>query len=300
MFGSDVLEIAIGLVLTYALLALLSTAMVEFVSRFLGKRSKTLEQGIRNLLDDPAGIGLAREFYSHPLIKGFGFNRGRRGFLRKAGKPSYIEAKHFATVLFDTILPPGSKSPNTFNEVRDAASAIPGVEVRRELLNLIDAAEGNLAQARKNVEEWFDAGMDRVSGWYKRNIQIFALVAAVIVTVGLNADTIVISDSLANDPTNREAIVAAAEFLTSEDFRDEEVFDQKVTETIDELGLEFGWFRDGSFEPYSEGQRWYGKAIGLLITAIAVSLGAPFWFDTLAKLGSLRAAGRPPQKAAPS
>ena len=94
--------------------------------------------------------------------------------------------------------------------------------------------------------------------------------------------------------------MATAENLKLEDFADAEVFDKRVTEKIDELGLQFGWFRDGSFEPYSENQRWYGKAIGLLITAIAVSLGAPFWFDVLGKIGSLRAAGRPPQRAAPS
>ena len=32
-----------------------------------------------------------------------------------------------------------------------------------------------------------------------------------------------------------------------------------------------------------------------LLTAAAVSFGAPFWFDALSKLGSLRTAGRPPE-----
>jgi hypothetical protein len=33
---------------------------------------------------------------------------------------------------------------------------------------------------------------------------------------------------------------------------------------------------------------------GWLLTAVAVSFGAPFWFDALNKLGSLRTAGRRP------
>ena len=36
---------------------------------------------------------------------------------------------------------------------------------------------------------------------------------------------------------------------------------------------------------------WLIKLLGLLITVLALSLGAPFWFDALTKLGSLRQAG---------
>ncbi|HEV7589746.1 MAG TPA: hypothetical protein VGO40_16645 [Longimicrobium sp.] len=38
------------------------------------------------------------------------------------------------------------------------------------------------------------------------------------------------------------------------------------------------------------------KLLGLLITAIAVSLGAPFWFDMLNKIINIRAAGRAPDE----
>jgi hypothetical protein len=37
------------------------------------------------------------------------------------------------------------------------------------------------------------------------------------------------------------------------------------------------------------------RLLGWLITAAAVSFGAPFWFDALSKLGSLRTAGARPQ-----
>jgi hypothetical protein len=41
-------------------------------------------------------------------------------------------------------------------------------------------------------------------------------------------------------------------------------------------------------------EEWRLKILGLLITIAAVSQGAPFWFDLLSKLASLRAAGQPP------
>lgn len=38
----------------------------------------------------------------------------------------------------------------------------------------------------------------------------------------------------------------------------------------------------------------FAKLVGLLMTALAISLGAPFWFDTLNKVISIRTAGRSP------
>ena len=36
------------------------------------------------------------------------------------------------------------------------------------------------------------------------------------------------------------------------------------------------------------------KLVGWAITAFAVLFGAPFWFEALSRLGSLRSAGTPP------
>ena len=40
--------------------------------------------------------------------------------------------------------------------------------------------------------------------------------------------------------------------------------------------------------------RWIVKIFGLLMTGFAISLGAPFWFDMLNKVISIRSAGRSP------
>jgi hypothetical protein len=41
---------------------------------------------------------------------------------------------------------------------------------------------------------------------------------------------------------------------------------------------------------------WLKKFGGWLITGLAVSMGAPFWFETLNKLVNLRGAGANPSK----
>jgi len=52
------------------------------------------------------------------------------------------------------------------------------------------------------------------------------------------------------------------------------------------MGL--GW--NNGFLYYNEGQDWTWF-FGWLITALSISLGAPFWFDLLSKLVKLRGTG---------
>jgi len=74
-------------------------------------------------------------------------------------------------------------------------------QVKTTLVALIDDAGNDLKKARENVERWYDDAMDRVSGWYKRKMQVFILVWALAVTLSVNADTILIANTLAHDAT---------------------------------------------------------------------------------------------------
>ena len=65
---------------------------------------------------------------------------------------------------------------------------------------------------------------------------------------------------------------------------------------LSKLGLPLGW----STLP-EDATGWIKKVIGLLITTLAVSLGAPFWFDVLKNFSNLRSSGPPPDtKTAPA
>jgi len=62
------------------------------------------------------------------------------------------------------------------------------------------------------------------------------------------------------------------------------------------LGLPIGWgSADLPPEDATAGenlQYWISKVFGLLLTALAISLGAPFWFDVLRKVSMIRSSGR--------
>ena len=102
MFGSDILEIAIGLVFLYFLLSLLCLTVTELLARIFAMRASTLEQAIRNILSEKGG-SVFEEFYSHPLIKKLSLENAGHGIGQGNGKPSYISPSAFSLVLIDII-----------------------------------------------------------------------------------------------------------------------------------------------------------------------------------------------------
>ena len=69
-------------------------------------------------------------------------------------------------------------------------------------------------------------------------------------------------------------------------------------DSLEELQLPIGWAVE---QQPDDGWDWFltvwRKAIGLVLTAAAVTLGAPFWFDLLGKVARVRSAGARPAKA---
>jgi hypothetical protein len=301
MFGSTALEIAIGLIFVYILLSLLCSALNELLEVFLKFRAKDLEKGIRTLLNDPRGEGLAGAVFQHPLIKGLA-QEGRR--------PSYIPARTFVLVLWNLIYPsdlnqsPASISgPNQLQALRAGLNEkYLNPDVRVALLALIDEAGNNINQARGNIEEWYNDAMDRVSGGYKRRTHIILLVLGLAMSAALNADSIYIANTLAQDDVLRNSVMAVAENYArttppaGSDISPTDKIRQ-IRGQINQLGLPIGWgsATDQRAIP-DNAYGWYLKILGLFLTALAISLGAPFWFDLLNRFVVVRSTVKPHEK----
>jgi hypothetical protein len=69
-------------------------------------------------------------------------------------------------------------------------------------------------------------------------------------------------------------------------------------DNLQQLQLPLGWApKTATSDPRripSQRGEWIAKVVGLLITAAALTFGAPFWFDLLKKIVSLRSSGSPP------
>lgn len=294
MFGSAILDVAIGLVSIFLFLSLIGTAINEWISGILGMRAKNLEDGIRNLLNDPEGNGLTRTFYNHPLIKSL--TRGKE-------KPSYIPSRVFALTLMDILAPADpQKGSTTIDQLRKSVDQIQNEALRKNILIQLDEAGDNINQARQNIEQWFDDGMERVSGWYKRKIQWITLGYALLITIFLNVDTLAVTNSLYRDPTLRAALVAAAQEIAKQPIsepstkRAEETV-KGIKEELEKIKLPIGWPTASTTEiplrmTFFD---WIIRICGWITTTFAVTLGAPFWFDLLNKFINIRSSGVKPR-----
>jgi triacylglycerol lipase len=172
---------------------------------------------------------------------------------------------------------------------------------------------------RRSIEKLYNEAMERLKGQYKRRTQAWLFGIGLFVTLLLNADTIrtvyVLStnDSLRTATATYAATLAAdtnalakvstnvfeatnTNEVTAAQIRTNVLNQINKLQNLQQLGFPLGWGDEFSstlnYEPYEESS-WIilFKAIGLLMTAFAISMGAPFWYDLLNRLASLRGSG---------
>jgi hypothetical protein len=188
-----IVEVAIGVIFVYLMLALLVAATNEVVASLLGLRARTLARAIAALFgEDGRQPGPRTEaFYRHPLI--MALSGGRR--------PSYIPPATFAAV-----------APEVLSAGGDSAQTGDGSAGRLSAVGLTLPADGK--PDAKALEVLFQATMDRAVGWYKRQLQVLTLAVSFVVVLLSNADTIQIANALWTAPTLRASVVEAAQRRT--------------------------------------------------------------------------------------
>jgi len=289
-----ILEVTIGLVVTWLIISMAASQIQEAIIEALGWRSKFLEDRLLEMFNDPA---LVEKFYKHPLIATLSV----KTFWGKTRKPTDIPNPIFAKAAVDIFLnagkpenevPANSMSldkmrQNTKESVaqlkqaknEDLANAI------TYLLPNLDVAatefEKKLVEYRGNVESWFDTTMVQATKLYRTYASAIALGLGIGLALVFNVDSVEIVNQLWRDPVLRQTIVAQAENISPDD-------SASIAETkarLDALSLPVGWNQE---KVPTDSRAWAIKGLGIFLTGVAASLGSPFWFDILNKLLGLK------------
>jgi hypothetical protein len=374
MSQNAAIDIAIGLVLMYLLLSLSCTVINEYIAARLNLRSKSLEVGLQQLLDDPA---LRDAFYEHGLVAGTknALTKAREMSLAgpaqtaqpaaaaaapppaagvqavqpaagaQAAQPAAVPARptaatqsgqHPAYVSTNTFVlglvgglcakqfAPGQSIPS-FADVQTAIQNLPPSNIKDALVTSLTVAQGNFDQFRQHVATWFDDSMDRLSGAYRRHLKFISIVVGCVVAVILNADTFAVGRALWSDAALRAQMVqVAGETLKAKPStgptsmqtpnaqpgqpsnvntaQTESPSLGQIQEKFNDADkllrpLPIGWsLMKSETQATTSGWFWPLKVLGLFVTGLALSFGAPFWFDTLSKFMNVRAAGVKPQR----
>ncbi len=311
------IDVAIGLMLVYLLLALVVSKTQEYVASALGWRAKQLYTAIEQLLGgagatEPqragnptpsAAVPFIAALYANPRISSL---QKHSGLVRGKG-PSYITSKTFALSLL-TILK-GDETITTATNIGPALvkaeeliAAVPESHpFRPTLLALIANAKLKATTADQfvgefvaEVEAWFNESMARATGWYKRRAQAFAFVLAALVSVLFNVDSITLASKLWTDSELRAGLVVQAESQVTgmeEPAQPNEASGDKKRDPqgrLAAIGIPLGW---NLADENTQDVHWSIVILGWLITSIAVSLGSEFWFNALGRALRMRGTG---------
>jgi hypothetical protein len=230
--------------------------------------------------------------------------------------PAYISAESVSEAIID-LLVPDTAGDTTMTEIQKGIKALPGwmPTLKDSLQALANNAGKDIDLFRTSVENWYDDHMSRVSGWYKRHVAKITIVIGAILVLLLNINALTIGRTLYSNSVVRTAVSSVAVKTTScpagESTQTCLGDLQAQLSAATQAGLPVGWAavsdcaapnihcnwldRRGIFSRHG-GSPWQAVLvlIGFLITIIALTPGARFWFDLLGRLGSLRSTGPKP------
>jgi hypothetical protein len=352
MFGSVVLDVAIGMAFVYLLLSLIASAVQELLAAFMQLRAANLEKGLRSLFSGDSlgsGLDLVNSVYDHGLVRGLYSDpqkdsgilpskfRKMMNWVRQVMRkvvgispdkpltiqvdplllPSYIPSRTFALALIDVLNVNKKEGPEAMAAIK-AALATCNNKAAQALLTLAIDAKGDVGVFQENLEEWYNDAMDRVSGWYKRYTQRALIGIGLLLAIALNVSSVRVARTLWLDRDARQAMVDAAGNYTKNNptlatpaattdpvklkqqlQSDVDVFSDVTTKSLLPLGWKQPWHTYESYyrrDPKDALFTALTVLAGWFVTAVAISFGAPFWFDTLNKFMVVRSTVKPQEK----
>jgi len=316
------IDILLGLSVVMLMVSLVVTVLTQAITNLMQSRGKNLRDGIAGLLrqihrDLPPEVSreIAEAILTHPLIKSAGSRFGtvihREELtallleLASGDGPHQLAdtAKaHLCTLLKENGIEDPSK---TLAGVRSLALMLE--EAHPELSNNERHAMAFLQEAQSRflakVNGWFDQTIDRVADRFTNSTRIVTFAGSLAVALLLQLDTAALVNRLSADPALRQALVQEA--MKANEGVERPPAAQAPTGTANLLPSLSPQDRE-NLQTLSKfdiieiptsisdwGSRWKGgvwpmKLLGIILTALLLSLGAPFWYNALKNLIRLR------------
>ena len=171
---------------------------------------------------------------------------------------------------------------------------------------IISQLTSSAEQLTGRVDQWFDAIMDRVSQRFTLQTRVWTVVFSTLLAFALHLDAFKLLTQLSSDSELRARLVTSADALTkkAEEMRVVSTNEMAVADTaalrqltnaaadfnsILNDKLKFQLMPDPYPQPfYNYWTPGWSHFWGVVVSAALLSLGAPFWFNLLKSLSSLR------------
>lgn len=332
MFGFQFLDLVIGLVFIFLLYSLAASTIREIFSNFLNLRAKNLQMWVLESLEKG---GFGEKLLHHPVIQGIS-QKGRKPsyippnlfaevFLQiiheKDGEGKPYTAESLKKKLGETDLLPDEFKTYLLQKLEDTQGNIN--ELKKSVEDWFDDAMVRIGGTyKKNSQRfllyvslilvfWTNMDTFRLINYFHTNPAAATAIADRAEEYVKDSTVIAYINVLKTDSTQTKSdsifVKMKTDYLRLKELNAEAsalnlpigwTLDPWYKQTVKRLSAntptitQLAWWNGLGITFYS----FLPKLAGLLISALAISLGAPFWFETLNKLVNLRGAGKDPKK----
>src|SRR5215471_4108097 len=319
-----IIAVLISLVICWALFAILCSLVHEAIAQVLAERGRFMKKYLEQQLQDFSnGVNWATMLYQNGAIDML--TRDARKPTNDIAPPLFAQSL-IETVgksqIVQMHIKPGQNAfrhPTLFNfkaatqvltqsdVVSFFSQALNEAELNAVVNGVVDEGKAYkyLSEA---IQKWYSELTERLSLWYKKKTRQRLFWLGLVLSIILNVDSIQLFKVFNSDPASRAVVLnfyqkqgdSLAAFAkqhaqgttpdSSKSANDLIQLNKAYLHTLDSLKtaavVPVGFNNSIFKKPEHTVNSWAWKLLGLLITGLAASFGAPFWFDLLRKVYS--------------
>jgi len=284
----QILEVAIGLIVIYYLLGSVVSLITQWINEAFESRGKALQQYLIKIVGEKKVEDLIRL----PQVQALRPIR-YKNFLSVFGsitEPKKLEKIPVAILVdaFFDLSGLSRKKEMDLLQLAEIIDKLPDSEGKNAFISWINQGVTNIADLRTRTTAYFTGLMDQAADTFRARARSFVIMLSIGITLLLGTDSIQLAETLWTNVELRTIAAAQADAVVAEGGTNADLSD-----LLDDLGqfpFKIGWWQTQEFPKSPDVVAWalfiFWKALGLGITAVAVSQGASFWYDVLKKVSS--------------
>jgi hypothetical protein len=312
-----IIEVAISLIVVYFLMSTLVSFIQEMIAMALSSRGELLKKSLGYLFEEEIienqqpkkNRNLFDSFYKSKFLQ--------RPFKRCSKSPDYINPSNFYSAIYEKINPENEPLNSITLRKKIEEKFLNNSIVKQKLLEIINQISVDTKTFEEDLKakviEWFNIQMDSLTVIYRNYSRAFILAISSILCIGMNLDSLVLFEYFYENKDKRTAMVQFAEqinknnYFISDSIGGEKRLDslnvlkEKTLKELNTFNLPINWVKKGKLG-YLDTENallgneksdcwflnWAKKVLGIFLTIVALTLGAPFWFQLMVKLLNLR------------
>ncbi len=280
------LEVAIGLILVYYLLGSVVSVITRLINEALETRAVALERYLIKIMGDK-NLG---DLLNLPQIKALRPIRYKNmlSVFGSSTEPKKVDKIPLSTLVdsyFDIIGLTGNKDLNLL-QLAELVDKLPDSDGKQAFIGWINQGVTNIEDLRKRTSDYFCGLMDQAAATFKSNARSFVIILSIGITLLFGTDSIQLATTLWTNAELRALAAAKAQMVVEEEGADASIDD--LVQDLSDLTIKIGWWQSVRPADTATTAEWVWfvllKALGLGLTAAAVSQGSSFWYDLLKKI----------------